>query len=78
MTDAERIAEATLELTAALEYVDRIRMLKTTDVTYETLQRSGFNRKEGWRRKYTLADSRKDAETAAMRMRKAWQILDPI
>lgn len=75
----EDIIRATaLELTASLEYVDLIRMAKTSEVSYETMQRSGFRRKEGWRRKYSLADARSHADTAAIRLRNAWELLDPI
>lgn len=74
----DRIFAATLELTAALEYVDRIRMEKECEISYETMQRSRFRRKDGWRRAYTLKDARSNAETAAIRLRNAWEILDPI
>lgn len=69
---------ATMEVTAALEYVDHVRTVQFTEVTYETYQRSNFRRKDGARRKYTLADARKDAATAAIRIRNAWELLDPI
>lgn len=62
----------------ALQCVDTIRMRKECDVSYETMQRSGFSRKTGWKRKYTLADARSDADTAAICLRNAWEILDPI
>lgn len=75
----EDIIRATaLEISASLEYVDLIRMKKSHEVSYETLQRSGFKRKEGWQRKYTLADARRHADTAAIRLRNAWELLDPI
>ncbi len=69
--------DAEQHLTEALGLVDDIRSRQQTDVTYETMQRAGFNRKTSWRRKYTLADARKDAETAATRLRRAWEYLDP-
>ncbi|WP_293373604.1 hypothetical protein [Nevskia sp.] len=73
-----RIKGAELEMTAALGYVDEIRSRKETEVSYETLRRNRFNRKEGWRRKYTLSDARSAANCAAIRLRNAWQLLDPI
>lgn len=69
---------AELEMTAALGYVDSVVMSKETEVTYDTLQRAGFNRKTGWRRRYTLSDARSDARCAATRLRNAWQLLDPL
>lgn len=74
----DAIRGAVLELTAALGYVDGIKMRKGTEVSYETMQRSGFNRKTGWNRDYTLADARKDAATAATRLRNAWELLEPM
>ena len=65
-----------MELTEALKYVDDIRSANFIDVSYETMQRSGFKR-ESWKRKYTLADAKRDAEAAAMRLRNAWELLDP-
>ena len=67
---------AALELTASLLYVDSIRDSKHTSISYETMQRSGFKRKN-WQRPYTLADARSEAKTAAMRLRTAWELLDP-
>lgn len=75
---ASRVRGAELEMTAALGYVDAVCTHKETEVTYETLQRNGFKRKEGWRRRYTLTDARSDARCAAKRLRNAWQLLDPI
>lgn len=75
-TDADKVLEAVLELTAALQYVDSIRTSTVTQITYETMQRSGFKRKS-WTRKYTLADAKADADTAAIRLRNAWDLLDP-
>lgn len=69
--------EVLQHLTEALRMVDSIWNSKTTDVAYETMQRSGFNRKEGWRRKYSLADARGDARNAATQLRAAWEVLDP-
>lgn len=69
---------AELEMTAALVYADEIAMRKETDVAYETLQRSAFKRKEGWRRKYNLSDARNTARLVAIRLRNAWQLLDPL
>lgn len=77
MTD-DIVKQAVLELTAALDYLDRVRMTTHEEISYETMQRSGFKRKDGWRRKYTLADARRDANTAAIRLRNAWQLLDPV
>lgn len=72
------IRDAALELTAGLQYIDRIADTRETSVSYETMQRSGFKRKAGWRRAYKLTDARSDAETAAIRLRNAWELLDPI
>ncbi len=71
------IAEVVQKITFALDYADRVRNSQTADVSYETMQRSGFNRPTGWRRKYSLADARRDAETVAINLRAAWEILDP-
>ncbi len=76
MIDPNIIHDAVLELTAALGYVDGIRTATLTDITYETMQRSGFKRKT-WTRKYTLADAKADANTASIRLRNAWELLDP-
>ena len=65
------------ELQEALLTVDRIVMDQRAEVTYETLQRSGFRRPDGWNRKYSLADARRHAQYAARRLRAAWEILDP-
>lgn len=75
---ASRVKGAELEMTAALGYVDSVCTSKESEVTYGTLQRSGFKRKEGWRRRYTLSDARSDARCAAIRLRNAWNLLDPI
>ena len=83
MTDATQaqredvIRGAAMEVTAALQYVDRIRDSKHASITYETMQRSGFRRKN-WQRPYALADARSEAKTAAIRLRNAWELLDPI
>ena len=72
----DRLKRAELELSNALIYVDKIRSLQDTEIAYETMQKSGFKRKN-WMRNYTLADARKDANTAAQGLRRAWEILDP-
>lgn len=72
------IRGAALDLTAGLHYVDRIVAAREASVSYETMQRSGFRRKAGWRRAYKLTDARSDAATAAIRLRNAWELLDPI
>ena len=74
----DAIRGATLEVCAALEYVDRARSAQRTEISYETFQRAGFRRKDGWSRKYTLADARRDAETAAIRLRNVYELLDPV
>ena len=73
-----RVRGAEQEMTAALGYVDHIVMRKEAEVSYDTMQRSGFKRPEGWRRKYNLSDARSDARCAAIRLRNAWQLLDPL
>lgn len=70
------IQGAVLEMTAALSYVDAIKDSKFIEITYETMQRSGFRRKN-WSRNYTLADAKRDAANAATRLRNAWELLDP-
>ena len=74
----DTIRGAVLELTAGMEYVQRIGMAPHQEVSYQTLQRSGFKRKGGWNRKYTLTDARRHAETAEIRLRNAWELLDPV
>ena len=71
------IRGAVLEVTAALQHVESIRDSKHTGITYETMQRSGFKRKN-WQRPYALPDARSEATTAALRLRNAWELLDPI
>lgn len=73
----DAIRDATLEVTAALQYTESIRDSKHTGITYETMQRSGFKRKN-WQRPYNLTDARSEAKTASIRLRNAWQLLDPI
>ena len=72
----DSIRGAVLDLTAGLDRVDSIRTGKLAEVTYETMQRSGFMRKN-WVRKYTLADAKADASNAAIRLRNAWELLEP-
>lgn len=74
--EACRVRGAEMEMTAALDYVDQIATKKDAEISYETMQRSGFNR--SWRRKYSLSDARSAARCAAIRLRNAWQLLDPI
>ena len=76
MTEDERF-EIIQKVTEALRTVNNIANNKELEVSYETMQRSGFNRKTGWRRKYTLADARGDARNAAIQLRAAWELLDP-
>jgi len=76
--DPDAILGASLEIGQATSYLDRIIMGNTMDVTYETMQKAGFNRKTGWRRKYTLADAKQNASTAARHARNAWELLEPI
>ncbi len=73
----DSIRGAVLELTAGLQYADNVRQSKFTEIAYETMQRSGFKRKN-WQRPYTLADARRDATTAAIRLRNAWELLEPV
>lgn len=61
------IRGAVLELTAGLEYVQKITTVPSQEVSYETMQR-----------KYTLADARSHSQTAGIRLRNAWELLDPI
>ena len=68
---------AIIELTEALSLVERIRDDELTEITYETMQRSGFTRKN-WKRKYNLADARRNAAHAATRLRNVWELLDPM
>lgn len=72
------IRSAVMELTTALQYVDRIVETRAVGVSYQTMQRSGFKRKAGWQRAYKMTDARDDAATAAIRLRNAWELLDPI
>ncbi len=65
-------------VTEALRTVDKIVSRQDAEVSYETMQKSGFNRSTGWRRKYTLADARADARSAAIQLRAAWEIIDPM
>lgn len=74
----DAIRGASLEITAALGYVDLIATKKDEEITYETMQRSGFRRPDGWRRKYTLADARSHAQTAAIKLRNAWELIEPV
>lgn len=74
----DQLREVTLHVTQALGYIDKIVDTNTTEVTYETMQKAGFNRKENWRRKYSLKDARDDARTAAVQIRAAWDLLDPM
>ena len=74
----DELRQVTLHLTQALGYVDNVIMTKNAEVSYETMQKSGFNRKRGWRRSYTLKDARSDASCAAIQLRQAWELLDPI
>ena len=71
-----RIMEATAAVCDALSRVDSIRDGKHSEITYETMQKSGFKRKN-WLRPYNLKDAKSDAANAAIRLRAAWQILDP-
>jgi hypothetical protein len=73
----DQLWEILQEVTEALRHADSISTSKTTDICYETMQRARFNRKEHWRRNYTLGDARGEAQAIAMRLRKAWDILDP-
>jgi hypothetical protein len=73
----DEIAEVIQRLNEALRLCDHIRSDQNAEVSYETMQRSGFNRKTGWRRKYSLADARGMADSAAIQLRAAWEILDP-
>lgn len=72
------IRGAVLELTAGLEYVQSITTAQVQEISYETMQRSGFKRSGGWNRRYTLADARRHAQTAEIRLRNVWELLDPI
>lgn len=73
----ERLRLAALEVADAISYVDSIRTGEVASVSYETMQKANFNRPRGWHRKYNLKDAKSDANCAAMRLRNAWQILDP-
>jgi hypothetical protein len=57
---------------------DRIRAAQTAEVDYQTMQRTGFRRAEGWKRKYTLRDARQEADYVARELRTAWELMDPI
>lgn len=61
----------------ALGLADAIVARQTADVTYETMQQARFSRPTGWRRKYTLADARREAENIGRRLRVAWEYIDP-
>ncbi len=74
----DEIYDLVQRVTEALRTVDHIVNDKEAEVSYETMQKSGFNRSTGWRRKYTLADARSDARSAAIQLRAAWEILDPM
>lgn len=74
----ETIAAAALEVAQALAHVDSIVQSKFSEVSYETMQRAGFNRKTGWQRPFNLSDARSLARQAALRLRAAWELLDPI
>ncbi|WP_353631046.1 DUF4406 domain-containing protein [Achromobacter xylosoxidans] len=68
------IAEATAHVTEALMYVDRVAQRKA--IGYADF---GTNprRNHSDTRPYNLKDARSDAYTAAILLRKAWDILDP-
>ena len=78
MIDKAKLQELILHVTQALSDVDNIATAPDREVSYETMQRAGFNRKTGWRRKYSLADARSNARSAAIQLRAAWEILDPM
>ena len=73
----DQVSAVMQHVTEALLAADSIRSSKVTEVSYETLQRAAFRRKDGWRRPYTLADARRESENIARRLRSAWEILDP-
>lgn len=77
MTD-DQLRQVVLHVTQALGYIDKIADTQSTEVTYETMQKAGFSRPTNWRRKYNLKDARQDARTAAVQLRAAWELLDPI
>lgn len=78
MLTEDQLRQVTLHVTQALGEIDKIVMTTECGVSYETMQRAGFNRKTGWRRKYNLKDARGNAQCAAIQLRSAWDILDPM
>ena len=70
--------EVIQQVCEALTLADSTATHTVKEVTYETMQKAGFNRPTNWRRKYNLSDARQDARNIAARLRAAWEILEPM